>query len=74
MLLEHGAKVNVPGDIGWTPLHRAASYDNVQLVRLLLEHGADVNARDRSGKTPSQLATQQEVVEVLSEYGVESVK
>ena len=75
MLLEHGAKVtNVSDGIGWTPLHRAASCDNVQLVRMLLEHGADVNARNSSGMTPSQLATQQEVVELLSGYGVESVK
>jgi ankyrin repeat protein len=45
-------------------------------VRLPLEHGADVNARDESGDTPSQLGSRRshhEIVELLSEYGAESV-
>lgn len=33
---------------GWTPLHEACNYGNVEIVRLLIEHGAAVN--DRGGK------------------------
>jgi hypothetical protein len=73
MLLGRGARVDVGDDGGKTPLHLAA-WGNIQIARLLLEHGADVNARDHSGKTPSQVTTQQEILELLSEYGSESVR
>jgi ankyrin repeat protein len=46
-------------------------------VRLLLEYGADVSVRDKSGSTPSELASMyehQEIVELMSPYGAESVK
>jgi ankyrin repeat protein len=74
MLLERGAKTNVQCLQGKTPLHYAVSEGYIQVVRLLLEHGVDVNARDKSGKTPSQRTNQQEILELLSEYGAKSVK
>jgi hypothetical protein len=77
MLINRGARIN-PRDInGMTPLHRAVDDRNIQAVRLLLEHGADVNAHDLAGRTPSQLGSVRgyhEIVEVLSEYGAESVQ
>ena len=72
MLLKRGARANVREPDGWTPLHYVVSPGNIQAVRLLLEHGADVNARTESGTTPSQMETQQEIVELLAEYGAES--
>ena len=75
MLLERGAGTNVlDNNFGATSLHCAVGDGNIQAVRLLLEHGADVHARDKRGKTPSQLTKQQEIVELLSESGAESVK
>jgi ankyrin repeat protein len=74
MLLERGAVVDARGDDGGTSLHRAVEEGKIEVARLLLEHGADVNARDKSGKTPSQYTTQQEILELLSEYGSESVE
>jgi hypothetical protein len=41
---------------------------------LLLKHGADVNARDKFGRTPSRFTTRWDMLELLSEYGSESVK
>ena len=73
MLLERGAMIDARDNIGRTLLHRTVERGNIQFVRLLLEHGADVNARDGSGGTPSQYTTQQEILELLSEHGVESV-
>jgi hypothetical protein len=45
-LLEHGADVNAPslGRHAETPLHWAASSDDVAVLDLLLDHGADIEA------------------------------
>jgi cytohesin len=79
MLLERGARINDHDSDGWTPLHWAVwpTSRNIRTVRLLLEHGADVSARENSGDTPSELGSRRghrEMVELLSEYGAESVR
>ena len=78
MLLKRGARTDISLESsGETALHFAVEGGNIQAVRLLLEHGADVNARNKDGWTPSQTGSQQgrdEIVELLSEYGAESVK
>ena len=47
MLIEHGADVNAPfiGHHRETPLHWAASSDDVAVLDALLDHGADIEAR-----------------------------
>jgi ankyrin repeat protein len=74
MLLDRGAVIDARDNRGRTSLRMAVEWGSIQVARLLLKHGADVNARDLSGKTPSQLTTQQDILELLSEYGSESVK
>jgi uncharacterized protein len=46
-LIEHGADVNAPavGPHTETPLHWAASCDDVAVLDVLLDHGADIEAR-----------------------------
>jgi len=53
LLLRHGAgrTVNARGDDKRIPLHSAAYYGQIDVVRLLLEHGADVESRDDIGET-----------------------
>ncbi len=41
---------------GLTPLHYAARYSHLQVVKLLVERGADVNARAEDGITPLHFA------------------
>ena len=76
LISERGAIINdLQNNAGYTPLHLAVYKRSNQAVRLLLEHGADVNVRNISGDTPSQLGSRydyEEIVELLSEYGVES--
>ena len=73
MLLEYGAVIDAQDNQGRTSLSWVVGAGEIGVVRLLLEHSADVNARDESGMTPSQYTTQQEILELLSEYGSESV-
>jgi len=47
-----GATVNARGYMSNTPLHSAAYYGYVEVVRFLLGHNADVNSRDVEGSTP----------------------
>ncbi|KAH9012827.1 ankyrin repeat-containing domain protein [Lactarius deliciosus] len=42
-----------------TPLHYAAYYGHLEVVRLLLEHNAEVNSQDDNGYTPLFCASQQ---------------
>src|ERR1035437_7830837 len=57
-LIEHGANVNVPNDVGNTPLHEALDKNSnegsavakvITAVRLLLDHGADIRASGGNG-------------------------
>ena len=40
---------------GWTPLHFAAKYGQLEVVQLLLRHGADKELKDCNGKKPVDL-------------------
>jgi len=51
-LIDAGAPVNVPNDLGTTPLHQAAQFGTAGMIRELLARGAEINARDRNGTTP----------------------
>jgi ankyrin repeat protein len=37
---------------GWTSLHRAAFYSNIEIVDFLLEVGLNIDAKDHLGQTP----------------------
>lgn len=57
LLLQHGARVNVPLSFnGNTPLHLAVGHGSEVMVKLLLENKADVNLRNDKGETPLDLA------------------
>ena len=46
--------VNCVDELGWTPLHKAASKGHLGVVRVLVK--ADVNAHDKCGDTPLHMA------------------
>jgi ankyrin repeat protein len=60
ILLENGAKVDVPNGNGATALTFAATFGHTALIQLLLEHGANKHLRDRFGKSPVDYARIQE--------------
>lgn len=56
VLLAHGAKVDVVGTRGRTPLAEAAGFGKPEAVKVLLSAGSEVNAPDKDGNTPLHLA------------------
>ena len=71
-LLDYGADINLPNQIGWTPLHLASFNGALVVVRLLLEYRADILAKDNRGKTALQVAAwrrHDKIVKLLREYG-----
>jgi len=59
-LLDAGAAVNAPDEIGRTPLMLAAEAAKRETVRLLLDKGALANARGFEGNTALHLAAEQD--------------
>lgn len=52
---------------GWTPLHTAAYYNNLDVAMLLVEHGANVHALSHSYEKPMDL-TQHQLILALLEH------
>jgi ankyrin repeat protein len=61
LLLASGANIQEHGLNDWTPLHYAATNDDVEGIKLLLAHGADPNERTRI----DEYATPLEEAEIL---------
>lgn len=61
LLLAFGADIQQRGHNDYTPLHYAASIQDIQAMEMLLAHGADLNARTRI----DDYATPLEEMEIL---------
>jgi ankyrin repeat protein len=64
-LIEKGAKVDARGPGGWTPLHVAASFGDLDIVKILIEHGANPAVRTNDGMTALDLARKRGYVDVV---------
>lgn len=52
-LIAEGAYLNFRDkEVGWTPLHYAASEEHFEICEILIAAGANVDHKDRRGKTP----------------------
>ena len=57
---------------GMTPLHYAAKYSSVNIVKMLIDGGADVRITDKQGRTPLHYAAEVgnlDMVQYLIEHG-----
>lgn len=72
LLLDHGAKVDVPDKQGRTPLMSVGNYINppeqkkLDVAQILVTHGADVNAVDHYGRNVLSFLIPYKVPRVLS--------
>ena len=73
-LLESGVDANMQSRYGNPLLHSAASWAELEFVKLLVEHGADVNRQDSSGETALTCAScfgSTEIVDYLIQHGAD---
>ncbi len=69
--LERGVDPNIQNKYGSTPLHEAAYWGLVDVVKLLLMYGADPTVKDKDGKTPLDLARargRRKIVSVIEKW------
>ena len=70
-LIDAGADVNVANKQGQTALMNAADQNDLDSVRALLLAGAKVNVRNKEGESAWDLATDDEVEDLLVSFGAE---
>ena len=74
LLLDHGADMDGPGDMGGTPLHHAIRTGELEAGQCLLDRGADINAQGEHGWTPLHWAAMTrniQSVRFLLEHGAD---
>lgn len=62
MLLDNGADINIADNRGATPLHRAASKGNLEIVKLLVSYKGNlkIDTKDNYGNTSLHLACEED--------------
>lgn len=70
-LIKRGADLSAIDEKGQTPLHIAATMNNLYALRLFLPLGANASIRDRSGKMALDYAKSPEAISLLKQYGAQ---
>lgn len=64
--LLNGANINCSNEYGWTPLHVASLYCNVEVIKLLIKKGADINKKDQTGRKPIDVTGKKIIRDILT--------
>ncbi|CAO0792703.1 unnamed protein product [Mucor circinelloides] len=70
-LLESGVAVDGHDQFGYTAMHAAVSYNQIEMVKLLIEKGANVNIEDFEKDTPLYVAENVEMAQLLLDNGAD---
>ncbi|KAJ1729302.1 hypothetical protein LPJ61_003593 [Coemansia biformis] len=68
------AMANASDENGYTPLHAAASWKHLQVLRYLLDNGGSVNIVDADGDTPLHICEDRECAALLLSRGADPEK
>lgn len=60
---------NAADQFSYTPMHAAASYGHLDVLRYLLSHGGDINITDDDGDTPLYTVEDSSTARFLVEHG-----
>jgi ankyrin repeat protein len=71
LIKEGGVPINAQDETGFSPIHAAASYGQLDLLQYLVENGADVHLRDGDGDTPLLVCEDPIVIEALEKAGAD---
>jgi ankyrin repeat protein len=63
--IQSGGNLNHQINRGWTLLHNAVEFQNVEAIRWLVKKGADINLPESRGWTPLHLAVDSDIHQTL---------
>ncbi|KAJ1796759.1 hypothetical protein LPJ59_003548 [Coemansia sp. RSA 2399] len=64
-------QVNAKDENGYTPLHAAASWKHIDLLKYLIANGGNVNIVDADGDTPLHICEDVECAQILLDNGAD---
>ena len=74
VFLQNGALIDLKGDLGYTPLHYACMFGNIEMVKLLLDNGSDKNIQNEFGENAVRIAinssseNKEKIVKLLNNF------
>lgn len=69
LIIIQGTSPNTPDENSYTPLHAAASWAHVEILRYLIEKGGDINLVDADGETPLFLVESADMARMVISLG-----
>jgi ankyrin repeat protein/predicted phosphodiesterase len=64
-IIENKADINAKIVEGNTPLHEAAFYEYIDIIKLLIDKGADINAKTNRQETPLHIAITKNHIDII---------
>jgi len=65
LVIEIGADINLKDNRGHSPLHHAAIYGKIEIVKILLQAGAKLDIQDNDGRSPLHRAARNGKIGIL---------
>ena len=73
-LIQNGAKINHKTENGYSALHLAVMYKNIEAVRALVKRKANTHIKDKNGDTPGKIAKEMDNNEIYKVLVIKNKK